>query len=157
MGWQNGTDGTNVLQAAIDGCNADNGVGGVLSNCPPFVPYLNSKAADACQPLNPIVNENIGDYGKWINTLPGNNPVKNANGQVSPVTNTTTTTPGLTPTQETIPNNYTLIGCIAEGTSGRALKGSSKVDMTSMTLGACVNFCSSGGFAYAGVEYGGKR
>jgi len=40
-GWPSLINGTNVLQQAINQCNANNGVGGMLGNCPPFVPYLN--------------------------------------------------------------------------------------------------------------------
>lgn len=74
LSWDSDSAGNSVLQAALDCCNANNGVGGVLENCPPFVPFLDSRGANACTPENPLVNEDIGD-GHDISALPGNNPV----------------------------------------------------------------------------------
>ncbi|WWD21023.1 hypothetical protein CI109_105504 [Kwoniella shandongensis] len=43
--------------------------------------------------------------------------------------------------------------CIAEGSTGRALTGP-HTSSSSMTPATCTNFCSSQGYAIAGVEYG---
>jgi len=53
-GWPELINGTNVLQQAIEQCNDNDGVGGELKNCPPFVPYLDYGAASACTPENPL-------------------------------------------------------------------------------------------------------
>jgi len=45
--------------------------------------------------------------------------------------------------------------CIAEGTTGRALQGASTAS-GSMTPQMCLNFCSSKGYPYAGIEYSGE-
>lgn len=58
-GWPSLANGTNVLQEALDQCNQDNGVGGELNNCPPFVPYIDSASASACKPLNLLVDEDV--------------------------------------------------------------------------------------------------
>lgn len=73
-GWDE-PGGISILQAAIDDCDSDNGVGGVLENCAPFVPFLDHAAAQSCRPENPLVNEDIGDGGRSLPALPGNNPV----------------------------------------------------------------------------------
>ena len=41
----------------------------------------------------------------------------------------------------------------SEATNGRALTGAAKTDNTAMTDEACVNYCISKGFNFAGVEY----
>lgn len=146
-GWPELINGTNILQEAIDQCE----VGGVLSNCPPFVPFLDSASAGGCQPANPKVNEDIGD-GHGIKALPGNNPVT-ISGTTYVSTANNSAIDYIAPTS-VIPTDYSYVGCIAEGSTGRALTGASWISSTAMTRGACVSFCSDKGFAYAGVEYG---
>ncbi|KAJ9114082.1 hypothetical protein QFC22_005902 [Naganishia vaughanmartiniae] len=146
-GWPSLINGTNILQQAIDHCE----VGGVLDNCPPFVPFLDNAAAGACQPANPKVDEDIGD-GHGIKALPGNNPVTIAGSTY--VSNANNSAIGYIGTTSTIPIDYSYVGCIAEGSLGRALTGASWISATAMTRGACVSFCSDKGFAYAGVEFG---
>lgn len=53
-----------------------------------------------------------------------------------------------------LPSNWTAQGCWKESSNGRALQGSSYVNSTSMTQESCIAFCASGGFNYAGAEYG---
>lgn len=57
------------------------------------------------------------------------------------------------PVMSVIKSGYSLTGCIAEASSGRALQGAS-LSNGNMTRGACVSFCSDRGFPLAGVEYG---
>lgn len=146
-GWPTTANGDSILQQAIDQCD----VGGVLENCPPFVPFLDSASAQACQPANPKVDEDIGD-GHGIKALPGNNPVTISGSTYVSTVNSSTL--GYAATTSTIPADYNYVGCIAEGSSGRALTGATWTSTTAMTRGACVSYCSSKGFAYAGVEYG---
>jgi hypothetical protein len=151
-GWPAHVNGTNVLQQALDGCNANNGVGGDLNNCPPLAPYLDSTAANACRPQNLQVDEDIGN-GHPISKLPGDNPLWIGNGTKPSHANYTEPNTTYTNFQSTIPSGYSYVGCIAEGTSGRALTGAS-MSNSNMTRGACVSWCQSFGFPLAGVEYG---
>lgn len=152
-GWPAHVNGTNVLQQALDQCNDNNGVGGELNNCPPFVPYLNNAAASACKPQNDQIDEDIG-LGHKISKLPGDNPLWIGNSTTKPTTaNYTEPNTTYTNFESVIPTGYNYVGCIAEGTSGRALTGKS-ISNANMTRGACVSFCQSFGFPLAGVEYG---
>ncbi|ORX38365.1 hypothetical protein BD324DRAFT_578097 [Kockovaella imperatae] len=148
-GWPELINGTNILQQAIDGCNANNGVGGELNNCPPFVPYLNSSL---CLPENPLVNEDIG-MGHYISRLPGDNPIWIGNGTKPTYANYTDANTTVGNPQSVIPAGYSFVGCVAEGTSGRALTGASYTG-SNVTRGACVAFCESYGYPLAGMEYG---
>ena len=151
-GWPSLVNGRNVLQDAIDHCGTDLGVGGYLSQCPALAPYVDSAAAYACRPQNPMVNEAIGD-GSYISTLPGDNLLWNGHG-IKPLTpNFTDDAITYTTSLSIIPNGYANVGCIAEGTSGRALTGASFA-AANMTRGACVSFCQSYGYPLAGVEFG---
>jgi len=150
-GWPSLINGTNVLQQAINQCNANNGVGGMLGNCPPFVPYLNLNAANACRPQNAQVAEDIGN-GHGIKLLPGNNPLWIGN-VTKPVTANYTESAPILDVTSIIPSGYTSVGCVAEGTSGRALTGASFTN-NNMTRGACVSYCQSFGYPLAGVEFG---
>ena len=60
--------------------------------------------------------------------------------------------PQLIPVQAPLPTNWSEFGCIAEGTSGRALVGASMTNLNT-TRAACVAFCELKGFALAGVEF----
>lgn len=48
------------------------------------------------------------------------------------------------------PPGWESLGCIAEGTQGRALV-SAELQSDSMTIDMCLNFCSSRGFGMAGL------
>ncbi|KAK3945202.1 putative fungistatic metabolite [Diplogelasinospora grovesii] len=48
---------------------------------------------------------------------------------------------------------WTFVNCYTEGTAVRAL-GSSSFAADTMTLESCATFCGSGGYQYAGAEYG---
>lgn len=49
----------------------------------------------------------------------------------------------------------TFYGCYTE-IPARALTGSSTIDYTAMTIGACETHCTGLGFTIWGVEYGGE-
>ena len=151
-GWPSLSNGTNVLQQAIDQCNQNDGVGGNLQDCPPFVPYLDSASANACRPQNAIVNEDIG-LGHYISSLPGDNPLWIGNVSKPTTAGYSDSGIGLFNATSTIPSGFNYVGCIAEGASGRALTGPSTSN-ANMTRGACVSFCQSYGMPLAGVEYG---
>ena len=53
-----------------------------------------------------------------------------------------------------IPSTWSVprTACVAEGTSGRALTGSS-IASPDMTQGKCVKYCNDAGFVLAGIEY----
>lgn len=151
-GWPAYNNGTNILQKAIDGCNDNNGVGGELQNCPPFVPYLNAASANSCGPQNLLVDEDVG-FGHSISQLPGNNPIWIGNGTKPSYANYTETSTNFTDFKSVIPTGYTETGCIAEGITGRALNAL-YWSSANMTRGACVSYCQSNGFPLAGVQYG---
>lgn len=142
MGW---TD-IDLLQSAIDDC--PNALGNV-ADCPHLAAVMDQQAADACRYEGEVVNEDIGDKHP-IAALPGCNPIWHGTGPKP--TCDSTTTPGLVGTQEALMTGWTEIGCIAEGTNGRALNGPSTVD-PAMTKNKCASFCASKGFQYAGIEW----
>jgi hypothetical protein len=151
-GWPSLVNGTNILQQAIDGCNANNGVGGDLKSCPPFVSSLNYDAAAACRAQNPQVNEDIG-IGHSIPMLPGNNPIWVGNGTKPTNPNYVEGNTTYSDFKSVIPAGYSLTGCIAESTNGRALTDAS-FSASNMTRGACVGWCKDRGYPLAGIEYG---
>ncbi|KAL0959164.1 hypothetical protein HGRIS_014449 [Hohenbuehelia grisea] len=53
----------------------------------------------------------------------------------------------------TLPTGWEAVGCYTDNTEARTLSDSSKV-ISLMTVEACIQFCASGGYPYAGVEYG---
>lgn len=48
------------------------------------------------------------------------------------------------------PQGWESLGCIAEGTQGRALI-SARIDSDSMTIDMCLNYCASEGYGMAGL------
>lgn len=143
--FQNGWD-VDLLQDAIDNCPNANGN---VMNCPPLARIFDQASADACVLETQIVDEPAG-FTSPITTLPGCNPLWDGTGPRPTCPNQPT--PALVPAQTPLPAGWTEIGCIAEGTNGRALTGAS---MTSpgMTRAACANFCASKNFTLAGVEF----
>jgi hypothetical protein len=51
-----------------------------------------------------------------------------------------------------VPSNWEMLGCIAEGSSGRALSSASGV-WDDITPSGCMSFCADLGYSLAGVEY----
>ncbi|KAH8090923.1 hypothetical protein HD553DRAFT_279680 [Filobasidium floriforme] len=146
-------NGVNVLESAIQTCNGDTGlgIGGVLDDCPAFLPHINNAAAQACIPENPLVSENIGDHGP-LDRLPGNNPLWVGTGP-KPSFSDYTESAGFVDVQETLTTGWSDLGCFAEPKGSRALTAASTTS-DSMTRNTCIAFCAGKGLQYAAVEYG---
>ncbi|CAL1701840.1 unnamed protein product [Somion occarium] len=54
---------------------------------------------------------------------------------------------------DTLPAGWTAQGCITDNPGARSLTGSTFTDTQAMTVESCVNFCVSGGFVFAGLEF----
>lgn len=143
MGW---TD-PNLITQLINNCpNA----AGNIDDCPALKAAKDTQAASACRFEGSVVDENIGLNGP-INALPGCNPIWDGTG-TKPTCNAAPA-PGLKTTQEPLLSGWTQIGCIAEGTNGRALTGASFTDANNMTPNVCASYCGGKGFKYAGIEW----
>ncbi|KAI0659966.1 WSC-domain-containing protein [Cubamyces menziesii] len=140
--FQNGWD-VDLLQEAIDTCTAANGN---VMDCPPLAAVFDQAAADACTLEGSVVDENIG-LTTPLTSLPGCNPIY---GSGKPCANAGT--PQLIPAQDPLPTGWTELGCIAEGTNGRALPALSMKD-PNMTRAMCASYCGSHGYKLAGVEF----
>ncbi|KAI0330772.1 WSC-domain-containing protein [Cubamyces sp. BRFM 1775] len=141
--FQNGWD-VDLLQQAIDQCS---GQSGNLLDCAPLAAVNDPAAAAACVFEGDLVDEPTGVNGP-ISALPGCNPVFES----GDVCASNTTTPSLVPAQPPLPEGWTEVGCIAEGTHGRALSALT-ISAPNMTKNVCVSFCASHGFTLAGAEY----
>lgn len=123
-----------------------------ILDCPPLNAVVDNTAAAACKPeLNILVNEDIGMHS-LISILPGCNPVWVGTGP-KPTCNPEPPTPGFISPKSPLPSGWTELGCIAEGTSGRALSAASTTNDT-MTKTLCANYCGGLGYPLAGVEFG---
>ncbi|TBU43439.1 WSC-domain-containing protein [Dichomitus squalens] len=142
----NGWD-VDLLQNAIDNC--PNATGNVM-DCPPLAAAMDQASADACVLETEIVDEDTG-FETPLSALPGCNPLWNGTGLRTECLSDAEL-PQLIPAQTPLPTNWSEIGCIAEGTNGRALIGASTTS-PNLTRAACVAFCESKGFALAGVEF----
>ncbi|KAI8974795.1 WSC-domain-containing protein [Trametes punicea] len=142
--FQNGWD-VDLLQEAIDTCTS---AAGNVMNCPPLAAVFDQAAADACVLEGDIVDEDIG-LDAPIDRLPGCNPIYGSGQQLSCADDVT---PQLVPAQHPLPDGWTELGCIAEGTNGRALPALSMKD-PNMTRAMCASYCGSNGYKLAGVEF----
>ena len=141
----NGWD-VDLLQEAIDTCTEAQG--NVL-DCPPLAAAIDQASADACVLETQIVDEPTG-FSAPISVLPGCNPLWNGTGARPTCSGLPAVE--LVSVQTPLPTNWSEIGCIAEGASGRALTGASTTS-ANMTRATCAAFCAGKGFALAGVEY----
>ncbi|RPD60379.1 WSC-domain-containing protein [Lentinus tigrinus ALCF2SS1-7] len=147
--FQNGWD-IDLLQTAIDTCTA---AAGNVMDCPALAAVFDQASADACVLETELVDENIGDNtAEPITQLPGCNPIWDGTGSKPACSNPNAGTPELVAAQVPLPSGWSEIGCIAEGTSGRALTGASTTS-PNMTRAVCANFCASKGFKLAGIEF----
>lgn len=96
------------------------------------------------------MDEDIGDTTA-ISVLPGCNMPWDGTGPQPhcPLA----ATPSLVQAIQPLPSGWSDIGCIAEGTTGRALTGAT-IAISNMTRASCGAACGSRGFVYAGVEFG---
>ncbi|KAI0338032.1 WSC-domain-containing protein [Trametopsis cervina] len=133
-----------TLQTAANECHNMNGD---INLCQVLVPYINSAKASATilDPSVSIVDEAVGLDGP-LNALPGCNPVNGAPCPNAP-------TPGFRAVVSSLPGGWGTLGCIAEGTNGRALSGAS-TKANNMTNAVCASYCSAQNFLYAGTEFG---
>ncbi|PIL30122.1 hypothetical protein GSI_07699 [Ganoderma sinense ZZ0214-1] len=141
----NGWD-VDLLQEAIDTCTQAQGD---VLDCPPLAAAIDQASADACVLETEVVDEDTG-FSAPIAVLPGCNPLWNGTGARPPCSGLPVVE--LVPVQTPLPTNWSEVGCIAEGASGRALTGASTTS-ANMTRAACAAFCEEQGFALAGVEY----
>jgi len=145
MGW---TD-PGLITSLINNC--PNAAGNV-ADCPALAAVMDSNAAAACLFNGDIVDEPVGDKAP-LAALPGCNPVWSGTGAKPTCDGAANTPPPMTGTQDPLLAGWSNIGCIAEGTSGRALTGASTVDAVGMTVNTCAAFCANKGFTYAGIEW----
>ncbi|KAI0823488.1 WSC-domain-containing protein [Trametes gibbosa] len=140
--FQDGWD-TDLLQEALDTCTNMNGN---IDDCPPLKAVVDQAAADACVLETSIVDEDIGLNGP-IAKLPGCNPIYGTNEAC-----TNGADPALVPAQQPLPSGWTELGCIAEGTNGRALPAV-QTKFANMTKAMCASYCGSQGYKLAGAEF----
>ncbi|KAL7277062.1 hypothetical protein ACG7TL_008907 [Trametes sanguinea] len=143
--FQNGWD-VDLLQQAIDQCS---GQSGNLADCAPLAAASDPEAAAACVFQGDLVDEPTGVTAP-ITALPGCNPVFGSGQDTSSCASKPN--PGLVPAQPPLPEGWTEIGCIAEGTNGRALPALT-MSAPNMTKEACAAFCASHNFTLAGAEF----
>ncbi|PSS37504.1 hypothetical protein PHLCEN_2v711 [Hermanssonia centrifuga] len=146
--FQNGWD-VDVLQDAVDNCHNMNGD---INLCQVLVPYIDEVQAGACTLDSEVVNENVGLNGSPLAALPGCNPVRTDFSTPATCPNAAAV-PNFQPTTPPLSAGWADVGCIAEGTNGRALTGAT-MSAHNMTLNVCAGFCQSKGFKLAGVEFG---
>ncbi|PIL30120.1 hypothetical protein GSI_07738 [Ganoderma sinense ZZ0214-1] len=145
--FQNGWD-IDLLQEAIDTCTQAQGN---VMDCPALAAVFDQASADACVLETQYVDENIG-LDAPMTILPGCNPFWDGTGTKPACPDPNAATPSLIDAQVALPSGWAEVGCIAEGTSGRALTGASTTS-PNMTRALCTDFCASKGFPLAGVEY----
>lgn len=150
-GWPALVNGTNVLQRAINECNANDGVGGNLQACPPFQGLINTAQSKGCQPQNPLVAEDIG-FGHEIPSLPGNNPLWIGNMTKPSMSNYTEGTTEFTTGRSILPTGWSYVGCTAEAPSGRALSAFQLIS-PHMTRAMCALECGKRGYPLAGTQW----
>jgi hypothetical protein len=142
---------SSVLQDAVDNCHNMNGD---IYACQVLAPYIDEDAAGACTLESQVVNENVGLNGAQIPSVPGCNPVRTDFSSMA--TCAASTAPSLVAATQTLTSGWADLGCIVEGTNGRALTGASTTS-PNMTANVCTGFCASKGFTYAGLEFGDVR
>ena len=146
MGWKD----VSLLQQFIDNC--PNAMGNV-QDCPALAAAMDTNAASACEFDGQIVDEETGDEGP-IMSLPGCNKPWNGNG--TRPTCDGEDNPGFVAAVQPLPSGWSDLGCIAEGTSGRALVNVSFTG-ANMTKAVCSAMCANETLPYAGLEFGDVR
>ncbi|OCL01175.1 WSC-domain-containing protein [Cenococcum geophilum 1.58] len=136
----------NVLQKAVDNCLADSGQ---VSDCHEVTTYTASEC-QACR-LPSVVNEQVDG---WMSALPGCNPVTNGPGPApkTPCAVTPLSPPETNFVDLTVSKSWEYTGCGSDNYYSRTFTGKSE-STNDMTVEKCVDFCSSNGYSYAGLEY----
>lgn len=122
---------------------------GDIFACQVLEPYIDEDQASACTLDTEIVDEEVTGP---MPQLPGCNPVQIPTGSLPSCANAAPA-PSFVPSRPSLPSGWSDVGCIAEGTNGRALTAVSTTS-PNMSLPFCANFCQSKGFSLAGVEFG---
>ena len=143
----NGWD-VNVLQNAVDNCNDGSGQ---VSQCAAVTTYTASECQQ-CQIPTTVLENTSGSIAK----LPGCNPITHGPERVIPGTCNDKATFGPGPTNYidlTQSKHWEYVGCGSDNIGDRAFRGQSD-GRDDMTVSACIDYCSIGGYSYAGLEYG---
>ncbi|KAF2015096.1 WSC-domain-containing protein [Aaosphaeria arxii CBS 175.79] len=143
-GWNVGT-----LQKAVDTCLDDSGA---VSKCDAVTMYTDAEC-NACK-LPELINEQVDGS---LEELPGCNPITSGPEPAILITDCAATKvigpPKTNYVDLTSSKQWEYVGCGKDNIDGRAFTGES-TSSDDMTVEKCVDFCSSNGFSYAGVEYG---
>ncbi|KAK4688715.1 hypothetical protein P7C73_g1402, partial [Tremellales sp. Uapishka_1] len=140
-----------------------------LASCPPLAATYKQNGGGSCSPSGVMIDEDVGAEGNVLAKLPGNNPFFGGSTARSNDTSyvetakftkagpASTSSSLLTSTRShadpAVPLDWDKLGCIAEGTTGRALASATTTSTTSMTPSFCISFCASKGYSLAGIEY----
>lgn len=139
-----------ILQRAIDECND---ASGQVEKCPVLTQFTGSQCQD-CQ-LPEAVNEiNNG----MLDRLPGCNPVTYGPERAVPAKCNDAVALGIPNPNYvdlTTTRKWEYVGCGFDNQSDRAFTGPSW-GRSDTTVESCVDFCTSKGFPYAGLEYAGE-
>ena len=148
----NGWD-VSVLQTAVDECL---NLSGNVADCKTpdgnqVFDYFTNQECSSCR-LPSYVNEQVSGV---LPKLPGCNPVTYGPQMAAPVPNCPVTPIG-SPVGEftdlTSTMHWQYLGCGTDNMGSRTFSGQSTSN-DQMTVENCVNFCSSKGYKYAGLEY----
>jgi hypothetical protein len=146
----NGWD-IDVLQTAIDNCLNDSGLlEDCIANGKQVFNFFTDQECQACK-LPSFVDEQIDGV---LEKLPGCNPLTYGpeRGQPVPCQTTAISEAALYFTDLTEKKHWEYVGCGADNLSNRTLKAKS-TNNGDMTVERCVDFCSTNGYSYAGLEY----
>lgn len=145
----NGWD-VNVLQNAVDNCNDPSGS---VERCSAVTQFTNEECA-ACH-LPEAVNEVIDGH---LDSLPGCNPITYGPDSVAPASCNDSVSLGIRNVNYvdlTVTKNWAYLGCGSDNIGDRAFTGPS-FSRQNTTVEDCVDFCSTSGFSYAGLENKGE-
>lgn len=143
----NGWD-VDVLQAAVTECTNDSGR---VEDCQHFTQYTGAEC-QACR-IPASIDEQVDGT---LSALPGCNPITSGPQPAAKVANCNAVSsigqPQTFFTDLTVTKKWEYEGCGSDEYNSRTFTGKSTSSDT-MTVETCVDFCSSNGFTYAGLEY----
>lgn len=146
----NGWD-VDVLQRATDQCTANSGS---IKDCPVFANDLfTNDQCHACK-IAPSVNEQVDGV---MAKLPGCNPVTPGPARAAPVTTCQDSAvigaAATYFTDVTASKKWEYVGCGTDKYNDRTFRAKS-TNQATMTVEKCIDYCSTAGYSYAGLEYG---
>ncbi|KAF9002781.1 hypothetical protein BDQ17DRAFT_1242962 [Cyathus striatus] len=56
-----------------------------------------------------------------------------------------------------LPSGWSFTGCYSDSVDSRTLRTASFTSVDSMTISSCIDFCITGNFQFAGLEFGRVR